>query len=204
MLAGILGGLRFDPSWVSAEEAIDFFDGKGVLETVLERLLVEATFQPGQDRMLLPGRTAGLVVSGQEVGVLGEVHPKIAALFDIATQPVVLFEVDLEKLLPFTGALPRYQPVPRFPGIARDIALVVDADIEASKVQGIIQGFPLVSQVILFDVYAGEKVPKDKKSLAFSLLYRSPERTLTDAEVDRTQQRMLEQLQRELGATLRT
>ena len=203
-LAGILGGLRCDHSWLSEEDTLDFFDAKGVLETLFSRLRADASFKPVEDQNLAPGRTAEVIVDGQKVGVLGEVHPRTAALFDISSQPVILFEVDLEKLLSLAGAELRYQPIPRFPEIARDLALVVDADIAASKLQDIIRSFSLVSQVTLFDVYSGDKVPKGKKSLAFSVRYQSPQRTLTDEEVNRTQQEIIERLQRESGATLRS
>jgi len=203
-LAGILGGTRLDRSWLSGEETLDFFDAKGIVETVFNRLHVEASFQPAEAQGLIPGRTAAVIVDGQQLGVLGEVHPKTAALFDISTEPVVLFEIDLEKLLPFAGAVPRYQPLPRLPAIDRDLALVVDADIAANQIQAIIRSFPLVSEVTLFDVYSGKQVPEGKKSLAFSVRYRSPQRTLTDEEVDRTQQKILEHLEREFGATLRS
>ncbi|TET14742.1 MAG: phenylalanine--tRNA ligase subunit beta, partial [Dehalococcoidia bacterium] len=204
MLAGVLGGPKFDRSWLSGEDMLDFFDAKGVLETVFSRLQVVASFEPVEDPNLVPGRTAEIVVNGQKVGVLGEVHPRTAGAFDISSQPVSLFEVDLEKLLSFVGAVLTYQPIPRFPGIVRDLALVMDTGLAASKVQGIIQSFPLVSQVTLFDVYSGDQVPGGKKSLAFSIRYQSLQRTLTDEEVDGTQQEIVERLQRELGATLRS
>jgi phenylalanyl-tRNA synthetase beta chain len=203
-LAGVLGGLRFDRSWLSGEDTLDFFDAKGVLETILRRLQVKASFEPAEDQILVPGRTAEVIVNGQRIGALGEVHPRTAALFDISSQPVNLFEIDLKKLLPFAGAVTRYQPSPRFPGIVRDIALVVDAGLVAGKVQDIIQSFSLVSQVALFDVYSGEQVPKDKKSLAFSIRYQSLQRTLTDEEVNSTQREIIERLQREFSATLRS
>ncbi len=204
MLAGVLGGLRFDRSWLSGEDKLGFFDAKGILETLFSRLRVEVSFVPAEDPNLIPGRTAAVAAAGQKLGVLGEVHPRTAALFDISSQPVIFFEVDLVKLLPLTEGVLRYQPIPRYPEIARDLALVVDADIAASKVQGIIQSFPLVSQVTLFDVYSGDKVPQGKKSLAFSIRFQSLERTLTDEEVNRTQQKIIERLQQELGATLRS
>jgi phenylalanyl-tRNA synthetase beta chain len=204
MLAGILGGFLYEPSWLSGEDMLDFFEAKGILETLFNRLRVAASFKPVEDQNLVPGRTAEATIDGQKVGVLGEVHPRTASLFDISSQPVILFEVDLEKLLSLSGAELRYQPIPRFPEIARDLALVVDADIAANKLQDIIQSFPLVSQVTLFDVYSGDKVPGGKKSLAFSIRYQSPERTLTDEEVNHAQQEIIERLQRDLGATLRS
>jgi len=203
MLAGILGGPRLDRSWLSGEETLDFFDAKGILETLFDRLHIEATFEPAEDSILVPGRSAGVVIERQKLGVLGEVHPKTAALFDISTQPVIIFEIDLAKMLSFTGTVSRYQPLPRFPAIDRDLALVVDAGIPASQIYNIIRSFPLVSQIKLFDVYSGKQVPEGKKSLAFSIRYRSPQRTLTDEEVDRTQQKILERLQHEAGAALR-
>jgi phenylalanyl-tRNA synthetase beta chain len=203
MLAGVLGGFLDEPSWLSGEATLGFFDAKGVLETLFNRLRIAASFKPVEDQNLVPGRTAEATVDGQKVGVLGEVHPRTATLFDISSQPVILFETDLEKLLSLSGVELRYQPIPRFPEIARDLALVVDADIAANKLQDIIQSFSMVSQVTLFDVYSGDKVTKGKKSLAFSIRYQSPERTLTDEEVNHAQQEIIERLQRELGATIR-
>jgi phenylalanyl-tRNA synthetase beta chain len=97
-----------------------------------------------------------------------------------------------------------YEPVSRYPDVIRDLALVMDADVPANVVEAIIGGFPLVNEVSLFDVYSGDKIPSGKKSLAFSVRFRSPERTLTDEEVDRAQGKIVDRLQRELGAALRT
>jgi phenylalanyl-tRNA synthetase beta chain len=204
MLVGILGGPRLERSWLSGEDTIDFFDAKGILETVLNRLKVKASFQPAEDQILLAGKTAEVVVAGQKVGVVGEVHPKTAALFDISTQPIILFEIDLVKLLSLTAAVYRYRPIPRFPGNTRDIALIVDNSLAASRVQEVIESFPLVDQVTLFDVYSGEQVPQGKKSLAFSIRYQSAERTLTDEEVNQAHQQIIDRLQRDFGAILRS
>ncbi|MEE8469709.1 MAG: phenylalanine--tRNA ligase subunit beta, partial [Dehalococcoidia bacterium] len=204
MLAGILGGPRFDLSWLSGNDTLDFFDAKGVLETAFSRLHVNASFERAEDQILLHGRTAVVVIDGQKVGVLGELHPNTAALFDISSSPVILFEVDLEKLLSLVEATPTYQHIPRYPEIVRDLALVVDVGLAASKIRELIQSFPLVSQVSVFDVYSGQQVPKGKKSLAFSVRYQSPQRTLTDEEVDKEQQKITDRLERELGAVLRS
>jgi phenylalanyl-tRNA synthetase beta chain len=203
MLAGVLGGPKFDRAWMSAEDRLDFFDVKGIVETVLSRLQIAASFDPAEVGILLPGRTASIVINGERMGVVGEVHPRTAALFEISCQPLILFELDVEKLLSAARTVSRYRPIPRFPGITRDMALVMDASLAASKVQDIIRSFPLVSQVTLFDVYTGEQVPPGKKSLAFSVRYQSPQRTLTDEEVNKAQQDIVERLKRELGATLR-
>ncbi|MBE0480619.1 MAG: phenylalanine--tRNA ligase subunit beta [Dehalococcoidia bacterium] len=204
MLAAVLAGPRHSQSsWVSASENMDFFDAKGVLETIFDRLRIRAAFEPGEDSILLPGRTAAISAGGDNIGVIGELHPKTAALFDISVQPVILFELDMQRLLPLTGQTAKYQPVPRFPAISRDLALVVDAGVAAGKVQEAIATFPLVSEVRLFDIYSGDQVPAGKKSLAFSIRYQSLERTLTDAEVDNTQKRIVERARSEFSATLR-
>jgi phenylalanyl-tRNA synthetase beta chain len=204
MLAGIMGGFRLDRSWLSGEDTLGFFDAKGILETLFDRLKVKASFEPAEDRILLAGKTAEIIVEGQRVGVVGEVHPKAAAQCDISTQPVILFEVDLDRLSSFARAAYRYQPGSRFPGNTRDIALIVDTKVAASKIQEVIKSFPLVDEVTVFDVYSGEQVPEGKKSLAFTIRFQSLERTLTDEEVNVAQQKITERLQRDFGATLRS
>ncbi len=204
MVAGVLSGPRLDQSWLSAEGDLDFFDAKGIVETLLGHLHVEAGFEPAVDQVLLQGRTALVRANGQTIGILGEMHPRVVAAFDISRQPVTLFEIDLESLLPLIGKAVTYRPLARFPEIVRDLAVVVDWGVPARRVQDIIRGFALVSQVYVFDMYTGKQVPQGKKSLAFSIRYQSPERTLTDEEVDKTQQKIIEKLSRELGATIRS
>ena len=204
MLVGILGGSRLERSWLSGEDTLDFFDAKGILETVFDRLKVKASFETAEDQTLLAGKTAEVIVGEERVGVVGEVHPKTAALFDIATQPIILFEIDLVKLLSSTAAVYRYRPIPRFPGNSRDIALIVDNSLAASRVQEVIESFPLVDQVTLFDVYSGEQVPPGKKSLALSVRFQSAERTLTDEEVNQAHKQIIDRLQRDFGAILRS
>jgi phenylalanyl-tRNA synthetase beta chain len=204
MLVGIVGGPRLERSWLSGEDTLDFYDGKGILETLFNRLKVKASLQPAEDQALLAGKTAEVIVGGERMGVVGEVHPKTAALFDISTQPIILFEIDLMKLLSSISAVYRYRPIPRFPGNSRDIALILDASITASRVQEVMESFQLVDQVTLFDVYSGEQVPPGKKSLALSVRFQSLERTLTDEEVNLAQQQIVDRLQHDFGATLRS
>jgi len=203
MLAGVLSGPRVEHSWHGQGEALDFFDAKGVLEALLERLGVAAGFEPAEDAIFSPGTGAKIVVQGQSVGTLGELHPSVADSFDISSRPVSLFEIDLESLLPAAITPRRYRPIARFPVTLRDMALVVEAEVPAKRVQDIIESCPLVARVSLFDVYSGGQVPAGKKSLAYRILYQSPSRTLTDEEVNRAQGQILDRLQRELGATLR-
>jgi phenylalanyl-tRNA synthetase beta chain len=203
MVAGVLSGPRVDRSWHGQGGALDFFDAKGVLETLLEHLGMSGGFDPAEAAIFSPGRGATILVQGQSVGALGELHPRVAESFDISSRPVSLFEIDLESLLPATLAPREYRPIARFPITLRDMALVVEAEVLAKRVQDIIEGCPLVARVTPFDVYSGGQVPVGKKSLAYRILYQSPSRTLTDEEVNQAQGKILDRLQRELGATLR-
>ncbi len=202
VVTGLISGPRTPSSWLGEGEGSDFFDAKGIVEMLLSRLGVGASFEVCEDDILCPGRTAGIFVDGGRVGVVGEVHPKILESFDIR-RAAFLFELELRKLLPYAMVVRRYTPLPRFPSTVRDIALVVDKGLSSARVQQIIQSFPLVSQVKLFDVYTGEQVPPGKKSLAYRIVYQSPSRTLTVEEVNKIQQEIISCLGRKLGATLR-
>ncbi len=201
-LAGVLTGDRPDRWGQPTGEAVDFYDAKAHLKFLFDHLGLIASYHEAEDFALVPGRTAEVKVDGERVGVMGQVHPRVAASFDI-DQDVYLFELNLEALLPHTGRPRRYQPLSRFPAVEEDIAIVVDERITAAQVQAIIESSPLVQRASLFDVYTGPPVPAGKKSLAFSITYQSFQHTLTDAEVQRERRRLLERLSREVGAVLR-
>ncbi len=203
VLCGILSGPRFEESWRGGDEALDFFDAKGIVVGLLRHLGVEASFEPGGDESLHPTKQAAIAIDNNRLGVIGELHPKVLDAFEISGN-VYLFEINLTALLPFTIGHKLFQPIPRFPAIVRDIALVVDSRVAHRQVQDIIGGFPLVSQVIIFDVYTGGQLPSGKKSLAYRITFQSPTHTLTDEEVNKVQQQILDKLSKQLGATLRT
>ncbi|MFO8100560.1 MAG: hypothetical protein R6U37_00110 [Dehalococcoidia bacterium] len=161
------------------------------------------TFEAAEDNLMLGGKTASVMIEGTTVGILGELHPDAVGRFDISAEPVCLFELEIEKLVSFSERLRTFQPIPRYPSTDRDLALVVDDDITTRKIQDIISSFPQVSSATLFDVYQGKQIPPGKKSLAFALRYQSPERTLTDEEVDEVQRKILTRLEKEVGSTLR-
>jgi len=203
VVCGLLSGPRFEQSWYGGEEWVDFFDAKGVVDGLTSQLGVEANFEPGGDESLHPSKQAAIVIEGKRLGVIGELHPKVAEAFELSGA-VYLFEINLTALLPFTIGHKLFQPIPRFPAIVRDIALVVDGGVTNRQVQDIITGFPLVTQGALFDVYTGGQLPPGKKSLAYRITFQSPSHTLTDDEVNEVQQQILDKLSGELGATLRT
>ncbi len=202
MVCGVASGLRGEKSWHGGEDNFDFYDAKGVVEGLLARLDVAATFTEGRDPSLHPLRQAAIAAGDIHLGALGEVHPKVALAFDIP-ETAYLFELNLAALLPLSLGHHMFQPISPFPTMVRDIALVLDAGIAHRQVADIIGGFPLVVDIAVFDVYSGEQVPSGKKSLAYSITFQSPDHTLTDDEVNKLQKRILDKLSAELGATLR-
>jgi phenylalanyl-tRNA synthetase beta chain len=203
MLCAVLAGPRVELSWQSDAAQLDFFDAKGVVQGLLSQVGLEAVFETGDDGGLFPGKRAGITVDGERIGAVGELHPKVAQAFELSGD-ACLIELDLETLLSRLAPVRQYEPIPRFPGVTRDIALVVDEQVSYGRVEAIIRSFPLVTKVTLFDLYRGEQIPEGKKSFAMRIVYRSLKHTLTDEEVDRTQERILGKLNQELGATLRS
>jgi phenylalanyl-tRNA synthetase beta chain len=203
MLCAVLAGPRVELSWQSDAAQLDFFDAKGVVQGLLSQVGLKAVFETGDDGGLFPGKRAGITVDGERIGVVGELHPKVAQAFELSGD-ACLIELDLETLLSRLAPVRQYEPIPRFPGVTRDIALVVDEQVSYGRVEVIIRSFPLVTKVTLFDLYRGEQIAGGKKSFAMRIVYRSPKHTLTDEEVDRIQERILGKLNEELGATLRS
>ena len=203
MVCSVLSGPRLEKSWRDDKELLDFYDAKGVAEGLLSQLGLEASFSECRDESLHPSKQAAIVIANNRLGVVGELHPKVLEAFDLS-ETVYLFEINLTDLLPFTVGHKMFQPIPRFPAVVRDIALVVDATVAHQKIQKTITSFPLVAQASIFDVYAGGQVPPGKKSLAYRIAFQSPTHTLTDEEVNGVQQQILDKLSGELGATLRS
>ncbi len=202
MLCGLIAGIDAENSWHGEGRRSDFYDAKGVIETLLDKLGIEAVYITGKDAGLHASRQASVMVDGKEIGVIGEVHPSVLEKFDI-DEPAYLFEIDLPALLEHTITDRSFTALPRFPSVVRDMALIVDSGVIHTQIVKIIRGFSLVVAVDIFDVYSGEQVPPGKKSLAYRLTYQSPDHTLTDKEVNRIQEQILKKLERELGATLR-
>ncbi len=202
-VCAVLGGQRFAKSWQDNDKLLDFFDAKGIVEGLLQRLGSIPSFAPGQDSGFHPGKQSDIYLQDTKIGVAGEVHPSVLLAFDIA-EPVFMMELDLKTLVTFTMVQKVYNPISRFPSIVRDMALIVDSFASHQKVMKIIQGFPLVEKVQLFDVYSGEQVPPGKKSLAYRISYLSTTHTLTDDEVNQIQKQILSRLNADLGSVLRS
>jgi len=202
MLCAVLSGPMAELSWQVDKESLDFFDAKGAVENLLNQLGLKTSFDIGDDEILFPGRGANIIVEDDKVGIVGDVHPRVAQTFELSNN-ICLMEIDLEKVLTKITVTKEYQPIPRFPSVTRDIALVVDEQASYRRAEEIIQSFPLVTKVTLFDLYRGEQIAEGKKSFAIRIIYQSPSHTLTDEEVDQTQEQMLARLHQELGAHLR-
>ncbi len=142
------------------------------------------TYQRAAAQLYHPGRCAAVVMEGRQLGYIGEIHPSVLAGAKLEGR-LVAFEIDVEPVLD-AARIPRSQPLPRFPSVERDLAVVVDDTVAAAAVLGAIResAGDLLEQVRAFDEYRGAQVAEGHKSIAFTLTFRSPERTLTDAEVD--------------------
>ena len=202
-VVGVVTGRREDRWGRPSDEPVDFSDAKGYLEAALASVGVTATFQEATAFGLVPGRTADVLLDGRTVGTLGQVHPPIATAFDIE-QDVYLFELVVDELLPSVGGVRHSQPISRFPPVVHDMALVVERALPAERLRVLIEEHKLVRRAQIFDVYEGDRVPPEKKSLAFSVTYQAPDRTLTDDEVAKARRAILERLKREVGAELRS
>ncbi len=203
--AGALSGLRSEPSWLAESEFLDFFDAKGMMTGALRRLGIDPMYEPAEDPSLHPGKTARILGQSAPLGIIGELNPAVRDRFDLHSQPVVLFELDLDQILALQSqSRDNFRPLARFPVAIRDLALVVSAEIPAGRVLDIIRGHRLVERADLFDVYIGENIPDGAKSLAFHVYFQSHERTLTAEEVNRSLEGLLRNLERQVGASLRS
>ena len=200
---GLTGPLA-PASWQTPADGaqLGFTHLKGVVEMLLQRLNVSGvTIEPASHPTLHPARTAALMLGDNALGIMGELHPGLSEAVELPDQPVALLELDIDILL--THRKPRmYQPIPRFPAVLEDMALVVDADLPAQTVQEAIHtaGGDLLKHVELFDLYQGESIPPDKKSLAYSLTFQADDRSLTEDEVLTIYQRIQQHAADTVGA----
>jgi phenylalanyl-tRNA synthetase beta chain len=201
-IVGVVAGRRNDRWGGAGEQPVDFYDAKGYLEAALGAVGVDAVLRDAAEFALAPGRAAEVLVNGDRIGTIGQVRPAVAAAFNI-DQEVYLFELVVDALLPAVPGIRPYEPASRFPPVVQDVALLVERDVPAERLRAVIEGHKLVRRARVFDVYEGERIPAGKKSLAFSVTYQAPDRTLTDDEVATARTSILERLNREVGAELR-
>ncbi|MGZ4232669.1 MAG: phenylalanine--tRNA ligase subunit beta [Solirubrobacteraceae bacterium] len=203
-VGAILIGPVSPPTWREpAPRAADFFAAKGALQGLLDALRCKWSVEPGQQPFLHPGRSATIVVGGKPVGWLGEIHPLVAAQWELE-EAVAAFELDLDAVpVPTT---PLYEDVTSFPEVREDLAVIVGQDIAAAEVLAVVRraGAPLLARAEVFDVYRDEqRVGAGNVSLALRLAYRAPDRTLTDEEVAGRREAITKALADELSGRVR-
>ncbi|MEH2394437.1 MAG: phenylalanine--tRNA ligase subunit beta [Nostoc sp.] len=211
-LAGIVGGDISLGKWSKSgrEEPITWFEAKGILESVFRQLGLQVEFQPDRrDDRLHPGRTASLWIQGNSLGIFGQLHPQLRREKGLPNS-VYVFQLDLDVLLDSLGQdemlVPTFQPYSTYPASDRDIAFFAPVKISVAEIQKLITkaGKDLLESVELFDEYRGENVPQGQRSLAFRLVYRASDRTLTEAEVEPVHNKVREALVEKFGVNLRS
>lgn len=209
-VAAVLAGAMGDPTWNITPAPFDFFDGKGIVESLLRELATPKVrfkaLSADEAPHLQPGRAAQVLSGGTVLGWVGEIHPLALEAFE-ADAPVVAFELDLDGLVKTSQPARDYVDVPLFPAVTMDIALVVDEDVTNEKLMQVMRsaGGKLLSSIQLFDVYRdAERLGAGKKSMAYALEYRSPDKTLTTEEVNKQHERLIKKTCGATGAEVRS
>jgi len=185
---------------------VDYLDLKGTVENVLDSLGIKnASFKrESENPTYHPGKTANLYVKKEFIGVVGEIHPTVSENYEVEPRCYVA-ELNLDILYKYADSNKKYKPLPKFPAVTRDIALTVDDEILVQDIEDVIvkQGGNIVESVKLFDVYKGKQIAEGKKSIAYAIVYRRIDKTLTDDEVNKVHDKILRTLEHKLGAELR-
>jgi phenylalanyl-tRNA synthetase beta chain len=211
-VAGIFGGDSSQGKWIRGgrESPLTWYEAKGILESIFDRLGLRIEYQPDRrDLRLHPGRTASLWLQGERLGKFGQLHPQLRAERDLP-EAIYAFELDLDVLLDVLSEevrlTPRFQPYSTYPASDRDLAFFVPEKVSVAEIERATQkaAGELLESVQLFDEYKGESVPEGQRSLAFRLIYRVGDRTLTDKEVEPVHQKVREALVEKFGVQLRS
>ncbi|WP_456456015.1 phenylalanine--tRNA ligase subunit beta [Thermovibrio sp.] len=183
---------------------VDFYDAKGILEEVLDFLRLKGEFEREEELSFLhPGQSAKVKVLGKTVGFIGKLHPKVLEAFDV-NQDIILCELSLDLLLELSvSSQIKFEKLAKFPPVMRDIAVLVDEGVPVAQIEKVIRDSArYLEKLTLFDVYKGKGVPEGKKSVAFSLTFRAPDKTLSDQEVNEIMAKIVNNLDK-IGAKLR-
>ncbi|WP_220729645.1 phenylalanine--tRNA ligase subunit beta [Apilactobacillus zhangqiuensis] len=205
-LAGAMTGSLVDNSWNQPAKNVDFYQIKGIVNEYLETIglngeisyVANATYPE-----MHPGRTADIFVHGHYVGFVGQVHPKIAKQFKI--NETYVFDLNLQTIIDLPKKEQSYELVSKYPSIKRDIAMLIDKDVENDSIVKVIEkrGGAYLVDVKLFDLYEGEHVPEDKKSLAYSLTFQNKHDTLVDDDVNNAMEKVQRNLEKEFNVEIR-
>lgn len=202
-LAGAITGVWLNHPWQQDVKRVDFYVVKGIVEGLFRYLNIKETYEPAQIEGMHPGRCAMIKVDGEIIGFLGQIHPSLAKEKDL--KDTYVFDLNFEWLEQYERQTLAYEPVPKYPSILRDIAFVVKEDVRAGDIKQEIEklGVPLVKRVEAFDVYRGESIKADEKSIAFNVHFQDPEKTLTDEEVDELFEKIINGVNEKFNAYVR-
>ncbi|MFZ4729691.1 MAG: phenylalanine--tRNA ligase subunit beta [Pseudanabaena sp.] len=207
-IAGIFGGDPTVGTWQHESKPMNFYEAKGLLDSVFHNLCISVEYQPDQkDDRLHPGRTASLWISGERLGTFGQLHPQLRAEKELPDE-IYAFELDFYTLLDamMKKSIPTFHPFSTYPSSDRDIAFFAPLKFTVADIQRSIThvGGELLDSVTLFDQYIGKGVPEGLRSLAFRLVYRASDRTLTDVDINPVHQKVRDLLEEKFQATLRS
>ncbi|MFL0251695.1 phenylalanine--tRNA ligase subunit beta [Clostridium neuense] len=185
---------------------VDYFDLKGIIENLLEILGIKnvAYVRESENPTFHPGKTALVMLKNKCLGVIGEIHPDVAENYEVEERCYIA-ELNLDELIENAATKKEYEPIPKFPAVTRDMAVIVDENILVQQIEDIIkrQGSSILESYKLFDVYKGKQVPEGKKSVAYSITYRDKNKTLTEKEVEKVHNKIVNTLKHLIGAELR-
>ncbi len=197
-----LTGLEEQPAWDRpAGKSLDFFDLKGIVEALLDALHLDGcSFEPAEGYAFHPGKCAAVKAAGVDLGLIGELHPLVKERYDFGDAPVIAADLDMEAILAASPARFLFEPVPAYPPVLEDIAVIVDEAVPAAQIEALIRqtGGKLLKEARLFDIFRGEQIGAGKKSLAYSLTYQAPDRTLADTDAASLRQKIVRRLEQEL------
>lgn len=205
-ISALATGFDNEPNWALAPREVNFFDIKGCVEDLLEVLRIKGVKFIREENInyLHPKKSSVIALNGEILGVLGEVHPQVLSYYEIG-EKVYIFEINFENLIKYSQEEIRFEHLPKFPPVYRDLSLIADVDLEAGKILETIVSFnePFINDVHIFDIYEGPQIAKGKKGVSLRIRYQSRGRTLTDEEVNQYHYKLISKLREILKVDLR-
>ncbi|WP_319471520.1 phenylalanine--tRNA ligase subunit beta [uncultured Trichococcus sp.] len=205
-LAGVMTGMAYQKDWQMAAEPVNFYHAKGVLDGYFDTMGLsdQIRFEAAKDlKWMHPGRTAAVYLGDAYIGYVGQVHPATANAYDL--KETYAFEIDFEAIIAAPKEVITQQPIPKFPGVTRDVALLVDESVTHQQIVRTIKanGGKFLKAVHLFDIYQGKGIEDGKKSVAYSMSFLNPEATLVDEDINKAFAKLVAALETECGAAIR-